>query len=168
MRVLSNPITQVEPLTEPLNSNACHIGKLLLSMALLTATASCLAQVDEEVVTAMTKVTSLTSNEIRLDYNSCDGNTYQMKICGAYRWVVEDVRLNKIYKEVRSKAKEAGYESSLIKSQRAWIAYRDLACAFEGEMQAGGGTAEGLYILSCKKHLTKQRADSLAELLKGK
>jgi uncharacterized protein YecT (DUF1311 family) len=138
----------------------------VLLFALLAIPISCIAKPDEEVVKAMTKLTSLTAEEIRRDYESCGGNTYQMKVCGGYHWVMQDVRLNKIYKQVISKAKELGYEDSLLKSQRAWIAYRDTTCMFEGEFQAGGGTAEGLYVLSCKELLTKQRADNLFLLIK--
>ena len=52
------------------------------------------------------------------------------------------------------------------KRKRAWIAYRDAACRYEGKMGAGGGSAEVLYVLGCKEELTKQRADRLAESLK--
>jgi uncharacterized protein YecT (DUF1311 family) len=134
---------------------------------LLSVAINCFAKPDEEVVKAMTKLTSLTPDEIRQDYDACDsGITMRMKICASYHWVAEDVRLNKIYKQTRAKAKDAGYEASLIKAQRAWVAYRDAACAFEGEMGAGGGTAEGLYVLSCKERITRQRADSLSDLLR--
>jgi uncharacterized protein YecT (DUF1311 family) len=84
-----------------------------------------------------------------------------MKICGSYHWMIQDVRMNKAYKQMLAKAKVASYEKSLVKAQRAWLAYRDAACAFEGEMGAGGGTAEGLYVLSCKEEVTKQQAERL-------
>lgn len=141
--------------------------KLIFTVIFLLNASNCFAMADEEVVKVMTKLTSLTVEEIQQDYNRCDGNTYQMKVCASYQWVAEDLRLNKIYKEIRAKAKLMGYEQSLLQSQRAWIAYRDSTCALEGQMGAGGGTAEGLYILSCKKRITKERADGLAELLKN-
>jgi uncharacterized protein YecT (DUF1311 family) len=139
--------------------------KLISVIILLCVSLNCYANPNEEVVDAMTKLSTLTPDEIRRDYNQCDGNTYQMKVCASYQWVVEDVRLNKIYSKIKTKAKVQNKEQSLIESQRAWIVYRDLACAFEGGLGAGGGTAEGLYILSCKERLTKERADGLAELL---
>lgn len=138
----------------------------LIPAVFLLATFNCFAKPDEEVVKAMTKLTSLTAEEIRQDYNKCDGNTYQMKVCASYSWVVEDVRLNKIYKQVRAKAKEAGHEQSLLASQKDWLSYRDSTCSFEGQMGAGGGTAEGLYVLSCKGRVTKERADALEMWLK--
>ena len=141
--------------------------KLIFTLIFLLNASNCFAMADEEVVMAMTKLTSLTAEEIRQDYNRCDGNTYQMKVCASYQWIAEDLRLNKIYKGMRSKAKLMGYEQSLLQSQRAWIAYRDSTCALEGQMGAGGGSAEGLYVLSCKERITKERADGFAELLKN-
>ncbi len=84
--------------------------KLIWMAALFGSSMSCLAAPDEEVVEAMTKLTSLTAEEIRQDYDACDsGVTLRMKICASYHWVAEDVRLNKIYAQVRAKAKEVGY-----------------------------------------------------------
>jgi uncharacterized protein YecT (DUF1311 family) len=141
--------------------------KLIFTVIFLLNASNCFAMADEEVVKAMTKLTSLTAEEIQQNYDRCDGNTYQMKICASYQWVAEDLRLNKIYKEIRAKAKLMGYEQSLLQSQRAWIAYRDSTCALEGQMGAGGGSAEGLYVLSCKERITKERADGFGELLKN-
>jgi uncharacterized protein YecT (DUF1311 family) len=137
--------------------------KFIFTVIFLLNASNCFAMADEEVVKAMTKLTSLTAEEILQDYNRCDGNTYQMKVCASYQWVAEDLRLNKIYKEIRAKAKLMGYEQSLLQSQRAWIAYRDSTCALEGEMGVGGGSAEGLYVLSCKERITEERADSLTK-----
>ena len=117
---------------------------------------------DETVIKKLSKQTNIPVDDIRRDYNACDsGVTLSMKICGSYRWMVEDVRLNKTFKRVLVRAREMGYEPSLVRTQRAWLAYRDAACTYEGEMGAGGGTAEGLYVLSCKLDLTKQQADRL-------
>jgi uncharacterized protein YecT (DUF1311 family) len=139
--------------------------KLISIIILLCVSLSCHAKPDEEVVRAMTKLTTLTADEIRRDYNQCEGNTYQMMVCASYQWVIEDLRLNKIYSQLKTKATAQNQEKMLQDSERTWIAYRDSACRFEGELAAGGGTAEGLYILACKKRITKERADDLAELL---
>ncbi len=139
---------------------------LITALLFLSVTSNCIAKPNEEAVTAMTKLTSLTAEEIRQGYDKCDGNTYQMKVCASYNWAVEDVRMNKIYKQVRAKAKEVGYERSLLESQRNWVTYRDSTCSFEGQMGAGGGTAEGLYVLSCKERVTEERADTLEKWLK--
>jgi uncharacterized protein YecT (DUF1311 family) len=137
--------------------------KLIFSFAVaIVASPLAISAVDEQVVQEMARKTRIPPAEIRLNYDACDsGITLKMKICASYRWIIQDIRLNLVYKQTVAKAKESGYEASLIKAQRAWVLYRDSNCTFEGEMGAGGGTAEGLYILSCKEELTKQQANRL-------
>lgn len=146
-----------------------HVMKTPIALALATgllAGMPAVAAPDEAVVREMARQTRLSVEEIRRDYDACNsGVTRSMKICGAYRWLVEDARLNRIYRQLLSKARESGVEPSLVQAQRAWLAYRDAACDFEGRFGAGGGTAEGLHVLSCKLELTKQRADHLAASL---
>jgi uncharacterized protein YecT (DUF1311 family) len=118
---------------------------------------------DETVVQhVLRNSTGLTADEIRQNYDGCDdGRTTPMKICGAYRWAVQDIRLNRAFSRARAIAKHAGYEQALVKAQRAWLTYRDSQCDFEGLSAAGGGTEEGLHVLSCKEELTRLRADRL-------
>ena len=102
----------------------------------------------------MTKHSSLTAEEIRLHYLDCDsGNYYSMFICGFYGFTIQDIKLNKDYQE-------------LIKSQRLWIQYRDKTCLFDGLLGAGGGRDEGLYTISCKEDLTKERTTRIELNLK--
>jgi uncharacterized protein YecT (DUF1311 family) len=134
-------------------------------LAFLFICANAHAAPNEQIVQKMAKQTHLSPKEIRQHYNACDsGITFPMEICGSYRWMVEDDRLNQVYKQVLAQAKISGYDKSLINAQRAWIAYRDAHCSFEGEMAAGGGTEEGIYVLSCKQELTKQQAERLKAL----
>lgn len=136
--------------------------RYLLAAAALFASMSAHAVPDEDVVQEMARRTRLSSSEIRRNYDACDsGVTLAMKICGGYRLTEQELRLKNVYKKVQAKAKEAGHEASLAKAEKAWLAYRNAACAFEGKMGAGGGTAEGLYALSCREDLTKQRAERL-------
>jgi len=117
---------------------------------------------DEKVVQHVLRNSAgLTADEIRLNYDRCDSTTLSMKICGAYRWAVQDIRLNRAFSRAKVVAKDSGYEQSLVRAQRAWLTYRDTQCAFEGISGAGGGTMEGLYVLSCKEELTKLQADRL-------
>ncbi|HXA46096.1 MAG TPA: lysozyme inhibitor LprI family protein [Burkholderiaceae bacterium] len=141
--------------------------KLTISLFVACTSVYALAAPDEFVVQEMARQTKLSVDDIKKNYDACDsGVTWPMKICGSYRWMVEDVRLNKIYKRTLTKARELGYESSLQTAQRAWLTYRDAACNYEGAAGAGDGTAAGLYVLSCKLDLTKQRADRLEEGLR--
>jgi uncharacterized protein YecT (DUF1311 family) len=124
------------------------------------------AQPDEEVIRAMVRGSTLSAEDARRDYNSCDsGETRSMKICGFYLLTKEDVRMNRLYKAAVKDAKQFEYEASLVRAQRAWLTYRDAACELEGQAGAGGGSAEGLYVLSCKAELTKERADRLERII---
>ena len=142
------------------------MNKYLVLIAALFVSLPAASAPDEQVVQAMTRQTSLTAEQIRGSYDACDsGVTSTMKICASYNWMVQDVRMNKVYKQAIAKARVTGYEKSMVKAQRAWLAYRDATCALEGEMGAGGGTAEGLYVLSCKEEVTKQQAERLEATL---
>jgi uncharacterized protein YecT (DUF1311 family) len=117
---------------------------------------------DEQVVQHVLRNSAgLTADEIRHNYDKCDGTTLSMKICGAYQWAAQDIRLNRAFARAKAVAKHSAYEQSLVRAQRAWLTYRDSQCAFEGISGAGGGTMEGLYVLSCKEELTKLQADRL-------
>lgn len=117
---------------------------------------------DEQVVQHVLRNSAgLTADEIRRHFDKCDGSTLSMKICGAYHWAVQDLRLNRAFSLARAVTKDSNYRESLLKAQRAWLIYRDSQCAFEGISGAEGGTAEGLYVLSCKEELTKLQADRL-------
>lgn len=148
-------------------SSPLHIKALGLALLLIT-TAHVSAAPDEAVVREMARQTNIPVEDIRRDHDACDsGVTLSMKICGSYRWRVQDARLNAVYKRALGKARGVGYEASLVKAQRAWVAYRDAVCANEGEMGAGGGTAEGLYVLSCKESLTKDRTERIEAMIRG-
>jgi uncharacterized protein YecT (DUF1311 family) len=133
---------------------------------LLATTAQASAAPDEAVVREMARQTNISAESIRRDHDACDsGVTMSMKICAGYRWRLQDARLNAVYQKARDKARQMGYEASLVKAQRAWVAYRDAACANEGEMGAGGGSAQGLYELSCLEGLTKDRTQRIEDML---
>lgn len=136
-------------------------------VALLVVSAGAVADPDEVVVREMAARTNLTVAEIRAHYNACDsGVTLPMKICASYRFHVADARLNRLYEQALVSARAAGSDGSLIESQRAWFTYREATCAYEGKLNAGGGSAEGLYVLACDEQLTKARADWVEEQLK--
>ena len=142
--------------------------KALAVALLLTTTARASAAPDEAVVREMAHQTHIPAEDIRRDHDACDsGITMSMKICAGYRWRLQDARLNAVYQKARDKAREMGYEASLVKAQRAWVAYRDAVCANEGEMGAGGGTALGLYELSCMEGLTKDRTDRIEAMIRS-
>jgi len=136
----------------------CVVASVVLAIATISAEAAA----DDRVVEEMLKHTSgISSDDIRRDYDGCDsGVTFSMKLCASYRWTEQDIRLNAAYKRLREQTDKGDLET-LLNAQRAWLAYRDAECAFEGRAGAGGGTAEGLYVLWCKEGLTRQQADRL-------
>jgi uncharacterized protein YecT (DUF1311 family) len=56
-----------------------------------------------------------------------------------------------------------GYFDTLLKSQRAWIAYRNAHCTSAG-YQARGGTMEPMLVSFCLTDLTEQRIKQLRQL----
>lgn len=107
----------------------------------------------------------------------CDNAMTQrdMNHCAALAFEAADEDLNAAYAEARAfmreldtdqSSDEAGAEAALRDAQRAWIPYRDKACAAEGFLMRGG-SAEAMLVLGCKARLTEQRAQDLWTLAEG-
>lgn len=58
----------------------------------------------------------------------------------------------------------AGFFETLLKAQRAWIAYRDAHCMSEG-FAFRGGSMEPLIVATCKASLTDMRTGQLKDLI---
>jgi len=95
---------------------------------------------------------------------SCDENQSAMNGCAFQRWQKADARLNVLYGQLAKKT-AAEDRPKLQAAQRAWIAYRDLECSFEGA-EAEGGTLQPLLISDCRNTLTRQRVADFERLLK--
>ena len=100
-----------------------------------------------------------------------DGNAY----CAEQDWQEADKALNEAYGEAMATmrridadlpADQAGASDMLRGAQRAWIAYRDKACAAYGYL-AHGGTMEPMLIYQCNADLTAQRTEELEQLAAG-
>lgn len=91
----------------------------------------------------------------------CDTNLTQtaMNMCMADRYAAWDGLLNDIYQRVIPTL-DAATEDSLRQAQRAWITYRDLACAMERDRYAGGSIAPTIF-LDCLTRLTERRTRDL-------
>lgn len=94
----------------------------------------------------------------------CDGPQSQMNICSANSYQQADARLNDIYKQAVASAKVSGGEAPALlrTAQRAWITYRDAACAAEAAPYEGG-SIQPLIRTSCLKKLTERRSADLHE-----
>jgi uncharacterized protein YecT (DUF1311 family) len=107
----------------------------------------------------------------------CRAPAYQaeMNFCAQADWEAADAELNAAYKAARVSMQRAdaslpaaqrGGEVALRDAQRAWIAFRDNACAAEG-WQFHGGSAEPMVIYGCRARLTRARTADLWALAGG-
>ncbi len=99
----------------------------------------------------------------------------EMNICAGQDYKAADAALNRVYREAIATMKEwdanlpgelKGAEETLRKAQRAWIPFRDEACAAYGFM-ARGGTMESMLVANCLADLTRKRTKELEDLARG-
>lgn len=97
----------------------------------------------------------------------------EMNICSQRDFETVDATLNAEYAKARQymksidgdlPAQSQSAAKALLDAQRAWITYRDLACAAEGFV-VKGGTMEPMIISTCKARLTQQRINDLKKLV---
>ncbi len=96
-------------------------------------------------------------------------------ICAGIDYKKADATLNEVWDEALFIAKEEDMlgdvddgrpsnEEALRKAQRAWIAYRDANCAYEG-YAARGGSMEPMLVNLCLARLTEERTVLLRRLV---
>lgn len=99
----------------------------------------------------------------------------EMTYCAEQDWMEADAALNTVYGIALAKMRETdgylpdnlkGAADALRDAQRAWIPYRDKACAAYGYL-ARGGTLEPQLIYSCRADLTRARVSELEKLAGG-
>lgn len=96
----------------------------------------------------------------------------ELTFCAEQDWQRADADLNDAYKAALAlmrqidaglAADQQGAEAHLRAGQRAWVSFRDEACAAEGYVMHGG-SAEPMVIYGCRAGLTRQRAEGLWQL----
>jgi uncharacterized protein YecT (DUF1311 family) len=96
----------------------------------------------------------------------------EMTYCAEQEWNAADADLNAAYAAAKRVMRgidtaiprpERGAEMQLRDAQRAWVTFRDAACAAEG-YTFHGGTAEPMVIYSCRARLSETRAGELWSL----
>lgn len=101
------------------------------------------------------------------------GSQNELTFCAEQDWNAADADLNRVYQSARAlmqqidsdlPSDEQGAEMQLRDAQRAWVTFRDAACAAEGYMMHGG-TAEPMVIYGCRARLTTARVQDLQALL---
>ena len=93
----------------------------------------------------------------------------EMTFCAEQDWLAADADLNEAYARARSVMRDIdaelpksqrGAELALRYAQRAWITFRDQACAAEGYTMHGG-SGEPMLIYGCRARLTNERTDGM-------
>lgn len=93
----------------------------------------------------------------------------EMNRCAYEMWQLADEDLNHDYKMARDALIDndqylpddlKGGPDALLRAQRAWIVFRDEACAAEASV-AAGGSMQPLLEFGCKERLTRQRSEGL-------
>ena len=98
-----------------------------------------------------------------------------MNHCAYEAWETADKELNAVWKTTMADAKEAdeelksygddgrpGHAETLLKAQRAWIAFRDAHCDYSG-FEARGGSMEPMLVGYCLEQLTLERVKQLKD-----
>lgn len=105
----------------------------------------------------------------------CANAMAQMELnqCAYDDWEAADAELNDAYQEAMAllrdwdanlPADEQGGAEALLAAQRAWITFRDQACAAEGYAMKGG-SAEPLLVYGCMRVLTEERTAHLTGMV---
>ena len=121
---------------------------------------------DEKVINKMVSTTSLTAEEIRVDYKAgCGSISYRpMFICTKFQYTAADIELNDIYNKIKNNLKQQNAISKLIKAQKAWIVFRDATCEYETDEVEG--RFRDVLNNSCLIAVTKSRIVQLKQYLK--
>lgn len=99
----------------------------------------------------------------------------EMTLCARMDYNAADAELNRVYKTAVRSMRETdanlppeirGAEKALRGAQRAWIPYRDKACAAYGFL-ARGGTMEPMLVAACLADITRKRTEELRALAAG-
>ncbi len=92
---------------------------------------------------------------------------FQINNCTAVAFQKADDELNAVWAQVRQTFAKDGYgkrsKAELLKSQRAWIAYRKAECDGSVGQDWEGGTGRPMAVNLCGTELTKQRTKRLRE-----
>lgn len=111
------------------------------------------------------------------DKVDCDNAMTQteMNLCAEQDYRAADAELNAVYRKAMAAMKQIdgdldqdlkGAVDALRDAQRAWVPYRNKACAAEGYL-ARGGTMEPMLVSGCLERLTRQRIGDLQVLVDG-
>ena len=85
-----------------------------------------------------------------------------MNECAGKAFDEADAKLNDAYKQIEGRLKDdAASKKLLVDAQRAWIAFRDAECNFQGGPRAEAGSMYPMVVASCQAALTNGRLKDL-------
>jgi uncharacterized protein YecT (DUF1311 family) len=85
-----------------------------------------------------------------------------MNECAGKAFDAADAKLNDAYKQIEGRLKDdAASKKLLVDAQRAWVAFRDAECNFQGGPRAEAGSMYPLVVASCQAALTNGRLKDL-------
>jgi uncharacterized protein YecT (DUF1311 family) len=85
-----------------------------------------------------------------------------MNECAGKSFTEADKKLNDAYKQIEGRLKDdAASKKLLVDAQRAWVAFRDAECNFQGGPPDMAGTIYPMVIAECKQAVTDDRLKDL-------
>lgn len=82
--------------------------------------------------------------------------------CAGKDFDAADKKLNDAYKQITDRLKDnAGSKKLLVDAQRAWVAFRDAECNFQGGPPETAGSVRPMVVANCQAGLTTLRLKDL-------
>ncbi|RWC63060.1 MAG: DUF1311 domain-containing protein [Mesorhizobium sp.] len=89
-----------------------------------------------------------------------------MNECAGKDFTAADKKLNDAYKQIEARLKDdAASKKLLVEAQRAWVAFRDTECKFQGGPIDMAGTIYPMVVANCQTSLTNDRLKDFHEYL---
>lgn len=86
--------------------------------------------------------------------------------CAGKDFDAADKKLNDAYKQITDRLKDnAASKKLLVDAQRAWVAFRDAECAFQGGPPDNAGSVRPMVVANCQAGLTTLRLKDLQNYL---
>ncbi|RWN64422.1 MAG: DUF1311 domain-containing protein [Mesorhizobium sp.] len=100
----------------------------------------------------------LLANAARADDCANAQDQATMNECAGKSFTEADKKLNHAYRQIEERLKDdAATKKLLVGAQRAWVAFRDSECAFQGGPPDMAGSMYPMVVAGCKESLTNDR-----------
>ncbi|RJT39407.1 DUF1311 domain-containing protein [Mesorhizobium waimense] len=109
-------------------------------------------------IATLTLAVPLSGGAARADDCANAQDQATMNECAGKDFHAADKKLNDAYKQIEGRLKDdAAGKKLLIDAQRAWVAFRDAECKFQGGPPATAGTIYSMVVANCQTSLTNDR-----------